>query len=48
MSVNTKILESRVEFHERPIQYEIVILPLSRSGVCVDMLMTVVTRDGEN
>jgi hypothetical protein len=34
-----------VEFHGRPIQYEIAILPLSRSGTAVDMLMTVVTRD---
>jgi len=38
----------QVEFHERPIQYEIVILPLSRSGERVDMLMTVVTRDVES
>jgi hypothetical protein len=37
----------QVEFHDRPIQYEVVILPLSRSGERVDMLMTVVTRDGE-
>jgi hypothetical protein len=37
-----------VEFHERPIQYEIVILPLSRTGAAVDMLMTVVTRDEES
>jgi hypothetical protein len=34
-----------VEFHGRPIQYEIVILPLSRTGAAVDMLMTVVTRE---
>jgi hypothetical protein len=32
------------EFHERPIHYEIVILPLSRTGERIDMLMTVVTR----
>jgi hypothetical protein len=38
----------QVEFHGRPIQYEIVILPLSRSGGAVDMLMTVVTRDEES
>ncbi|GAB2175871.1 PAS domain-containing protein [Dongia sp. agr-C8] len=38
----------QVEFHERPIQYEIVILPLSRTGPAVDMLMTVVTRNEEN
>jgi hypothetical protein len=38
----------QVEFHERPIQYEIVILPLSRTGAAVDMLMTVVTRDAES
>jgi hypothetical protein len=38
----------QVEFHGRPIQYEIVILPLSRSGAAVDMLMTVVTRDEES
>jgi len=37
----------QVEFHGRPIQYEIVILPLSRTGAAVDMLMTVVTRDEE-
>ena len=37
----------QVDFHDRPIQYEIVILPLSRTGAAVDMLMTVVTRDGE-
>jgi hypothetical protein len=37
-----------VEFHGRPIQYEIAILPLSRSGTAVDMLMTVVTRDEES
>ena len=37
-----------VEFHGRPIQYEIVILPLSRTGAQVDMLMTVVTRDSES
>jgi hypothetical protein len=36
-----------VEFHGRPIQYEIVILPLSRTGAAVEMLMTVVTRDEE-
>jgi|AraplaMF_Col_mMF_1032025.scaffolds.fasta_scaffold00103_45 hypothetical protein len=34
----------QVEFHERPIQYEIAILPLSRAGAAVDMLMTVVTQ----
>jgi hypothetical protein len=38
----------QVEFHERLIQYEIVILPLSRTGTAVDMLMTVVTRDEES
>jgi len=38
----------QVDFHDRPIQYEIVILPLSRTGERVDMLMTVVTREGEN
>jgi len=38
----------QVEFHGRPIQYEIVILPLSRTGERVDMLMTVVTRDRES
>ncbi len=38
----------QVEFHDRPIQYEIVILPLSRAGAAVDMLMTVVTRDEES
>ncbi len=38
----------QVEFHERPIQYEIVILPLSKTGERVDMLMTVVTREGES
>jgi len=38
----------QVEFHDRPIQYEIVILPLSRTGQRVDMLMTVVTRDEES
>jgi hypothetical protein len=37
-----------VEFHERPIQYEAVILPLSKTGARVDMLMTVVTRDRES
>ena len=37
-----------VEFHGRPIQYEIVILPLSRTGSAVEMLMTVVTRDEES
>jgi len=36
-----------VEFHERPIQYELAILPLSRAGERVDMLMTVVTPDGD-
>ena len=35
----------QVEFNERPIQYEIVILPLSRTGERVDMLMTVVTPE---
>ena len=38
----------QVDFHDRPIQYEIVILPLSRTGAAVDMLMTVVTRDLES
>jgi len=38
----------QVDFHDRPIQYEIVILPLSRTGTAVDMLMTVVTRDLES
>jgi hypothetical protein len=38
----------QVDFHDRPIQYEIVILPLSRTGAAVDMLMTVVTRDVES
>jgi hypothetical protein len=38
----------QVEFHGRPIQYEVVILPLSRTGARVDMLMTVVTRDEES
>src|SRR4051812_30653355 len=38
----------QVEFYDRPIQYEVVILPLTRTGERVDMLMTVVTRDGEN
>jgi hypothetical protein len=37
----------QVEFHDRPIQYEIVILPLSKTGGRVDMLMTVVTPDWE-
>ena len=37
----------QVEFHDRPIQYEVVILPLSRTGARVDMLMTVVTPDWE-
>lgn len=37
----------QVEFHERPLQYEIVILPLSRTGERVDMLMTVVTPGGD-
>src|SRR3954465_6088323 len=32
----------QVEFHDRPIQYEVVILPLTRTGERVDMLMTVV------
>jgi hypothetical protein len=36
----------QVEFHDRPIQYEIAILPLSKTGARVDMLMTVVTPDG--
>ena len=35
----------QIEFNERPIQYEIVILPLSRTGERVDMLMTVVTPE---
>jgi hypothetical protein len=38
----------QLEFHDRPIQYEIVILPLSRTGARVDMLMTVVTRSEES
>jgi hypothetical protein len=38
----------QVDFHGRPIQYEVVILPLSRDGAGVDMLMTVVTRDEQN
>jgi hypothetical protein len=38
----------QVDFHGRPIEYEVVILPLSRTGAAVDMLMTVVTRDEEN
>jgi hypothetical protein len=38
----------QVEFHDRPIQYEVAILPLSRSGARVDMLMTVVTRDEDS
>lgn len=38
----------QVDFHDRPIQYEIVILPLSKTGDGVDMLMTVVTRDEES
>ena len=37
-----------VEFRDRLIQYEIVILPLSRTGERVDMLMTVVTPDGDS
>ncbi|WP_395022755.1 PAS domain-containing protein [Dongia sp.] len=37
----------QVDFHDRPIQYEVVILPLSRTGAAVDMLMTVVTRNEE-
>jgi hypothetical protein len=38
----------QVDFHGRPIQYEIAILPLSKTGEGVDMLMTVVTRDEES
>jgi hypothetical protein len=38
----------QVEFHDRPIHYEIAILPLSKTGERVDMLMTVVTRDGQS
>jgi hypothetical protein len=38
----------QVEFHDRPIQYEVAILPLSRSGTRVDMLMTVVTRNEDS
>ncbi|MDQ7250849.1 PAS domain-containing protein [Dongia sedimenti] len=38
----------QVDFHDRPIQYEIAILPLSKTGEGVDMLMTVVTRDEES
>lgn len=38
----------QVDFHGRPIQYEVVILPLSRDGTGVDMLMTVVTRDEQS
>ena len=37
----------QVDFHDRPIQYEIAILPLSKTGEGVDMLMTVVTREEE-
>jgi hypothetical protein len=35
----------QVEFHGRPIEYEIVILPLSTAGDRVDMLMTVITPE---
>jgi hypothetical protein len=31
-----------IEFHERLLNYEIVVLPLSRRGTAIDMLMTVV------
>ena len=34
-----------VEFRGRPIEYEIVILPLSKTGAQVDMLMTVITPE---
>jgi hypothetical protein len=34
-----------IEYRGRPLHYEIAILPLSRSGERVDMLMTVVTPD---
>lgn len=36
------------EFRDRPIQYEVAILPLSRTGARIDMLMTVVTPDSES
>jgi hypothetical protein len=36
----------QVDFRDRPLQYEVAILPLSRTGERVDMLMTVVTPDG--
>lgn len=36
-----------VDFNARPIQYEIVILPVSRTGERVDMLMTVVTPEAD-
>jgi hypothetical protein len=39
--------ERQVEFHDRPIRYEAVILPLSRTGARLDMLMTAVTPDEE-
>ena len=35
----------QIDFNGRPIQYEIVILPLSKTGAGVDMLMTVVTPE---
>lgn len=35
----------QTELHGRPLSYEIAILPLSRHGDRVDMLMTVVTPD---
>jgi hypothetical protein len=38
----------QVDFQGRPIQYEIAILPLTRSGERVDMLMTVVTHEVES
>jgi hypothetical protein len=37
----------QIDFHGRPLSYEIAILPLSRRGDRVDMLMTVVTPDAE-
>ena len=36
-----------IEFQDRLIHYEIAILPLSRTGERIDMLMTVVTPDGD-
>ena len=37
-----------VEFHGHPLNYEVAILPLSRDGERVDMLMTVVTPDDDS